>query len=214
MPETIDKRPSLRALFWELVNKVWPSSPLPQDLALEDYLVRVLERHWKLDSESLLHEPLMKKLQECCNEREVNLFEIRRIGDAALFVAGFFGPHAQRKSVVGIRHYLNVGEAAYEILLLHFERGKDSVVFEKMSEDLAPFAAILEDIRQECEKNLEALNPLLIRAMPDPSQTPMEDILRKWDEYVRTHDERTKAWLENRGIRIDRSWFDAMKQKM
>jgi len=200
----IDTATKLKAFFWECVNRIWSKNRLPEDLQTEQYLVMVLERFFRQDEARILEEPLLKKLYECSLRDTRDQFaEIRHIGDAALFIAGFFGERA-RRSLVGIQHYRRVGECAYEMLCVRFdEHNACSLTHQKLSEDLTPFIRILEDIQNEYTQTLDAQNPMIVHEKPDPSQASMGDIMRTWERYLVTHDAKSRAWLEERGVMVN-----------
>lgn len=200
----IDTAMKLKAFFWECINRIWSRNRLPEDLQTEEYLVMVLERFFRQDEAKILEEPLLKKLCECSLRDTRDQFtQIRHIGDAALFIAGFFGERA-RRSLVGIQHYRRVGECAYEMLCMRFdEYNTYSLTYRKLSEDIAPFACVLEEMQKECIRALDAHNPMIVRGKPDAAKTSMTEIMRTWERYLSTHDAESRAWLENHGVPVN-----------
>src|SRR5512138_1397466 len=83
---------------------------------------------------------LLRALQADRRERAASL---RRLGDTALFVSGFFGDSLAR-SLVDVEYYIAMGEQAYGALA-ETERGLDSL-FEELSWRFGDFVDLFAEI--------------------------------------------------------------------
>lgn len=110
--------------------------------------------------------------------------QLRRMGDVALFIAGFFGDSLARRSV-DIDYYSRMGEAAYSSLLNSPASRRDEIladVYCELSEKFLQFVDALADVAQEARVFDE------------------RDILRLYDVWVRTGSERAAEILQRLGI--------------
>jgi hypothetical protein len=74
----------------------------------------------------------------------------RRLGDVALMVAGFFGPHIQRsRSVVGIDYYVDMGRTAYEAAGNYAARSGFSQMLGDISAKFEPLVEVLTRMAEQ-----------------------------------------------------------------
>lgn len=110
--------------------------------------------------------------------------QLRRLGDVALFISGFFGDSLARRSV-DVDYYTRMGEAAYATLLHSPASKRDELladVYGELSEKFLTFVDALADIAQESRVFDE------------------RDILRLYELWVRTGSERAARLLQDLGI--------------
>ncbi|HEX6930479.1 MAG TPA: hypothetical protein VF267_14585 [Gammaproteobacteria bacterium] len=110
--------------------------------------------------------------------------QLRRLGDVALFISGFFGESLERRPV-DIDYYSRMGEAAYSTLLHSPASRRDEAladVYSELSENFLTFVDALADIAQEARVFNE------------------RDILRLYDVWLRTGSERAAEILQRLGI--------------
>ena len=79
---------------------------------------------------------------------------LRHLGDVALVVAGFFGPHIEReRSVVGVGYYIDMGTAAYDTASTLAHKGA--------------FGSMLRELAQKFRRLVEVLTRIAERiALP------------------------------------------------
>lgn len=114
-------------------------------------------------------------------ERNLHL---RRLGDVALFISGFFGESLARRAV-DLDYYMRMGEAAYSTLLNSPASRRDELladVYGELSEKFLKFVDALADVSQEARVFDE------------------RDILRLYDVWVKTGSERAAEILQRLGI--------------
>jgi len=115
-PLVVDQSP--REFFREAVSSALSSRQLRIQGETEFYLVNLLASHLELrgqvpGAEGFADEPLALILARALEgDRERRFQEMRRLGDTALFVSGFFSDHLAR-TPVGARYYAAMGEQAY-----------------------------------------------------------------------------------------------------
>lgn len=110
--------------------------------------------------------------------------QLRRLGDVALFISGFFGDSLSRRAV-DIDYYLRMGETAYATLLHSPASRRDELladVYEELSEKFLRFVDAFADVAQEARVFDE------------------RDILRLYEIWVRTRSERAAEILQRLGI--------------
>lgn len=114
-------------------------------------------------------------------ERNLHL---RRLGDVALFISGFFGESLARRAV-DVDYYMHMGEAAYSTLLNSPASRRDELladVYGELSVKFLKFVDALADVSQEARVFDE------------------RDILRLYDVWVKTGSERAAEILQRLGI--------------
>lgn len=151
------------------------------------YLVDLLVRH--IDSESFftktedgrLERPVLAKLYEeyvtCGEDRRRHI--LRRLGDICLMISGFFSDSLKRK-VVDLDYYLGVGGSAY-LQLSHAEPAQ-SIVYRDLSTRFREFSSALGEISERAGLQSNS------------------DLLRLYERWLYTGDERLKNLLSENGI--------------
>src|SRR5512138_1822748 len=86
---------------------------------------------------------LLRALQA---DRRVRARELRRLGDTALFVSGFFGDSLAR-SLVDVDYYIAMGERAYGTLA-DTERGPAVEPFAELSDHFGDFVDLFAEIAE------------------------------------------------------------------
>jgi hypothetical protein len=181
---------NVREYFHELLTEAIRRQRLDVESGTEAYLVNLLTDF--LSSDQLFireadghvgQEPLAFMLKRAIEApRQQRAVHLRRMGDTALYVSGFFADSLERK-LVDVDYYAAMGGRAYDALsgLSHRQKGA-SVVFSELS---AKFLRIVD-----------LLNEISERA----TITSNAGILRLYERYVRTGSERLRTLLEDRGV--------------
>lgn len=125
---------------------------------------------------------------ESTNPGERN-YALQRIGDVSLFVAGFLGDSLARRPV-DVDYYVYMGGAAYGTLSEHVRGSRRAQVFRVVFAELAAkfqdFVDVLADIREG-------------------ANTSHADILRLYENWLRTGSKRAARALRSLGIEPNRS---------
>ena len=121
---------------------------------------------------------LLRALQ---SDRRTRAASLRRLGDTALFVSGFFGDSLARTHV-DVGYYISMGERAYGTLA-ETERGLDDLFGELASRfgqfvDLFAEIAELSDLRSN------------------------RGLIRLYERFLQTRDERVAQRLRDRGVAL------------
>lgn len=108
--------------------------------------------------------------------------DLREIGDATLFLVGFFGDSLARR-FVDVGYYVTIGGYAYR-RLAELDSDAFSDVFGELSEKFVPVVDVLSDISD--------------RAIPVTNQ----HVLRLYERWLRTGSRRDLARLADRGLSV------------
>lgn len=142
---------SSRDFFSELVTEACESRSLTTFPQATDYLVDLMlfymdtknlydeENTNGKKSRSTLAEMLLKAGNAQRNEK-IEL--LKKLGDSALYISGFFGPSLQRK-VVNISYYKDMGETAYGSLASCVQEDLTSRIYREFSEKFIDFVDVL-----------------------------------------------------------------------
>lgn len=188
---------SPREYFFEMVQQGIARKQFNPPEPARHYLVNLLEHY--LDARNLfddhvgengqkrpstLAETYLRAMDPTLPDRTEVL---RRLGDKALYVSGFFGDSLNR-SLVDIDYYAGVGGAAYGNLAEIVVEGEVSNVYRVFSSHFLDFVDVLTYISQKSFIQSD------------------EGILRLYDRYLKTGSEMARQRLVEMGvIPLDRS---------
>lgn len=102
---------------------------------------------------------------------------LQRLGDVALFVAGFFAGSFKRR-LVGIEYFMRMGGSAYRCLA----DSRDRPVFDELSEKFVPLVDVLNEVSEMC---------------PAVREQKLIDTYERW---LATGSERCATLLRQQGI--------------
>jgi hypothetical protein len=125
-------------------------------------------------------EPLGVKLLRAVNSGGTSQrLGLKQVGDASLFISGFFSD-SLRRSLVDVDYYVSLGGYAYRSLA----ENEDTLspIFEELSEKFASFVDVLSDVSARTSLTNDA------------------DLLRLYDRWVRCGSRRSGNLLAERGI--------------
>jgi hypothetical protein len=175
--------------FREVVADALSHRRLEVQQVTEFYLVNLLagflarERLFVEEADGTVREEplaliLLRALQA---DRRTRVASLRRLGDTALFVSGFFGDSLARTHV-DVGYYIAMGERAYEALA-ETERGLDDLYGELAARfpdfvDLFAEIAELSDLRSN------------------------RGLVRLYERFLQTRDERVAQRLRDRGVAL------------
>jgi len=176
----------VREFFHETVETVRRRQKLDVRPETEAYLVNLLVEYAlvaepQADAGRVTGEPLafmlMKALEAPPPERARQL---RRMGDTALYVSGFFSDSLQRQ-LVDVDYYASMGGRAYDALGELHHDGRQGT-FRELA---LKFLRVVDLFSEISERTLCTSNA---------------GLLRLYERYVRTGSSRLRALLEERGV--------------
>jgi hypothetical protein len=177
--------------FRERVSDVLAQRRLHVQPETEFYLVDVLARfleserlHVEQPDGSAREEPLAVILLRALESTgEARFRELRRLGDTALFVSGFFGDSLAR-SAVDVDYYIAMGGQAYAAVG-EGERGRAlAALYAELSDRFALFV--------DCYAEIAELSDLRSN----------RGLVRLYERYLRTRSERVAKLLRERGVAL------------
>ncbi len=154
MPREILVGKTAQEWFREMVTDALSHRRLKIQEVTEFYLVNLLagflekERLFVEDADGTVRaEPLaLILLRALHSDRRARVRELRRLGDTALFVSGFFGDSLAR-SLVDVDYYIAMGERAYGTLA-DSERGPGAEPFGELSDRFGDFVDLFAEIAE------------------------------------------------------------------
>ena len=182
---------SAQEWFREMVSDVLTHRKLKVQEVTEFYLVNLLtsflekERLFVETAEGTVEaEPLaLILLRALETDRRTRTAHLRRLGDTALFVSGFFGDSLAR-SVVDVDYYIAMGERAYGTLA-DTER-----------------AAGLEELYGELSGRFEQFVDLFAEISELSQLRSNRGLLRLYERFLLTRSERVAQLLRERGVAL------------
>lgn len=183
---TIDTSGDLRGWFRARLLEALERRRLPASQTAQVYLVELLHG-FAVDPETAdLARPLALQLAEAVEATGIErIRRLRVLGDTALYLAGFFADHLQRRGV-SRSYFMSMGERAYSSagalsVYLPSEAAR-SPVYSELAEEFEGFVQTLDDVREST-----AL------------RTP-QDIVKLYDRWRRTRSPRLAERLREEGV--------------
>lgn len=126
------------------------------------------------------NEPLgIKLLRALHSNGSLQRVGLRQVGDASLFISGFFSD-SLRRSLVDVDYYVSLGGYAYRSLVTTEETL--SPIFAELSDKFVAFVDVLSDVSARTSLTNDA------------------DLLRLYEKWMRTGSRRNGNLLAERGI--------------
>ena len=182
----------LHAFFHEEVVQARQQVGVRMHEAAEFYLVHLLVEFSHRDDVADMYrdEPLVvlhRRAAAAPLATQLTLF--KQLGDYALYVAGFFAEFIE-KSLVHMDYYLAMGVAAYNNLAQLSVAARKPQALTQLYGQLAagfmPFVAVLTQVSHRArQRNSSDI-----------------DLLKLYDRYVRTQNDRARQMLEGRGLLV------------
>lgn len=189
---TVELLLSPNGFFQELVQKGLSQRKIQTFPLVESYLVNLLNHY--LDARNLFesqyaNEAGQKNPQTLAEmfltaqnaEASVKTEMLRKLGDKALYISGFFGDSLQRK-IVDVDYYADIGGAAYASLAHCTREDTMAKVYSTFSHRFLDFVDVLTYISHHSFVKSD------------------ESILRLYDRYMRTGSELAREKLEEMGV--------------
>ena len=189
MSETILTGKSAHEWFREMVGDALAQRQLRVQEVTEFYLVNLLagflekERLFVEEPDgTVTAEPLaLILLRALASERRARAAQLKRLGDTALFVSGFFGDSLAR-SRVDVDYYIAMGERAYGALA-ESERGLDAL-YEELSGRFGDFVDLFAEIAELSDLRSN------------------RGLVRLYERFLATRSERVAKILRDRGVAL------------
>ena len=184
---------NLREFFRDSVDVAMDSQGVRVDPHAAHYVVNLLtlfsrsEDLYENDGESYGIKPLALMLADAAEASSVTErnFSLQRIGDVALFIAGFFADCLAHRSV-DLDYYINMGGTAYESLSIEIRgttRGRAlAAVYEELAHKFQTIVDVLNEVRDSARQSSDI------------------DLLRTYEVWVRTGSKRAAALLRQHGV--------------
>ncbi len=184
----------LRDWFRSSVHEAMVRNSVEATESTGDYVVNVLTEYSRSENlyrmteeEGRSHQPLAMIYRDAVesSSEEVRRRNLQRLGDLALFVAGFFAESLQRK-LVDVDYYAGMGGAAYSSLAeappRSFEMLESNAVFGELAEKFTDFLDVLAEVAETARGNSE------------------QNVMRLYELWLRTGSPRARRKLEEMGI--------------
>jgi hypothetical protein len=183
MAERLVHRESPTEYFKELVESALVRQRVPSSEDATFYLVSLLAGYVSPPREAAdaLDEPLAFRLARALQRGGREQREgLRQIGDASLFLSGFFADSLARK-LVDIDYYISLGAYAYGSL---------------SRRDAEAYAAVFGELAEKFSSYVDVLAEVSDRT----SLTSSSELLRLYEKWLRTRSRRSGDLLVERGI--------------
>lgn len=176
--------------FHELVTGALERQHIRAQPEVEFYLVNLLnqfmttDRLFRRDAEGApREEPLVLQLKEAIETPQVPAQRalFRRIGDVSLYTAGFFQESLNRK-LVDVDYYIEMGGTAYQQVAARADETHLRGLYQELAQRFAALVDVLAEISDLTTPRTE------------------RDLLRLYDNWVRTGSERAAKALQDAGI--------------
>jgi len=178
-----------RTLIREALDHQKRKHPISAPEAVEYYLVNLLhgclstEAVYRTPTEGFKEEPLALIFLQASQARtETRVQLLRRLGDFALFISGFF-PASLTRHLVDVDYYIQMGETAYGSLSQILAQ---RVALREIFTELASRFIVYVDILSEVSEKSRVQNHT--------------NLLRLYEQWLKTGSERTAKLLSEAGI--------------
>ena len=189
----IVKDTSVSLHFKELIDKVAKKQNLELKDLTEFYIIDLLSRFllssnlFKNENKKSIEEPLAiqlyKALEEKSTEQKISI--LKKMGDFALYISGFFSEHLGKK-LVDLDYYINMGEGAYGAVS-ELSKGK-------------PHRDVIVDVFHELSIKFKGIVDLLAEVSELSAISSDSDLLRVYEKWIKTKSPRLKKKLIEKGM--------------
>jgi hypothetical protein len=162
---------SVESFFHEVLTEALDREGVEASEPTEFYLVGLLGEYAKA---RIPDEPLSLRLAGTSTNAGERVRALKEVGDTSLYVTGFFADSLQRK-LVGIKYYVDLGQAAYRELAQRLTTSTVREVYEELAGKFPRFVDVLSEIRRH-------------------TTFLGQDVVRLYEEWLRTRSD----WVENR----------------
>jgi hypothetical protein len=171
---------SVEAYFQEVLSGAMERRGMEASEPTEFYLVGLLGEYARA---RLPDEPLSLRLAGTAGaEPGERVRALKEVGDTSLYLTGFFADSLQRK-LVGVEYYMDLGRAAYLELAARLGSSTVAEVYAELSGKFPRFVEVLTEVRRHVS-------------------FAGQDVLRLYDEWVRTRSEWVEKRLRSLGVLV------------
>jgi len=181
MADALLRRESPVEYFKELVEAALDHQHLTAGELTAYYVVQMLTGYLQRPANDEADGPLGIRLAQALEAGGASQRQsLRQIGDASLFMSGFFADSLRRK-LVDVDYYMQIGGVAYHVLS-HREADTLSSVFAELAAKFGGFVDVLAEVseRSACSSNM--------------------DLLRLYERWLKTGSVRSGQLLVERGV--------------
>lgn len=201
---TLNVIENTRSYFFASLQRALFARQIETLPTVEMYLVDILEKYMLTDN--LFDESTSsgKKTRETLAEMMLRASAagprkrtelLRKLGDSALYISGFFGPSLQRK-IVDIDYYINMGTTAYGVLAKEIEEDTFSKAYNEIAYKFTDFVDVFTLMSQNhCKPN------------------GAEDVFRQIEVFSKTGSNLILEQLSEKGIFPDASQIKKCKNQ-
>ena len=169
-------------LFYERVKGICQKRHINLDHETEYYVVFLLASVKSLRGDRVVMQDLGDMFREARKGTTVShAIKLQTIGDSGLMIAGFWADFTQGRHLLGVDHYISVGENAYSVL-------DGSQMLQ------GPFDSLAREFRR--------IVGLLNEVSENFSLTSMQNVLNLYERWQHTHDPRLAQVLKEQGIDV------------
>lgn len=183
----------LKEFFRDRVQRAIASQAIQASELSEFYLVNLLEEFRRAEklfteqgterSEKTLALLLLEAME---GDTATRTRCLKELGDTALYVAGFFADNINRRRLVDQGYYVSMGGSAYGSLAAILSREKTfAELFGELSEKFSAFVDVIAAVSPWSEATTDA------------------NLIRLYEKWLSTGDERIEELLRRQGIRLD-----------
>jgi hypothetical protein len=177
---------SMVGFFHKEIESAVESQGVKLSAHTKSYVVNLLSQYSQASAMHTKEDDTLAMLylrsQQVAPEERVRM--LRRLGDLALCVSGWFADSLNRK-VVDVDYYISMGGGAYGTLASIFEQKRDATVFVELYDELA----------RKFPKVVEVLNEV-----SEGTGSRDASMLRLYDRWMKTGSDRMHRILCERGI--------------
>jgi hypothetical protein len=151
---------NVQLFFQERVSKALENQHVEHSEQAEGYLVKLLSDFSSAEPLTqgaegrAVHAPLALQLADALEQKtpEEKFSHLRKMGDVALYVAGFFSDYITRRAV-DFDYYVSMGSSAYSsassVIQRRALRAEVAALFRELSEKFTKFVDVLAEISEE-----------------------------------------------------------------
>lgn len=178
----IELSADLEMFFKERLTSCLEEHSVRLQTETEFYLVDLMVRYAKAGTREALQQTFVERMLSASEARgKAQLAQFRALGDAALYVSGFFADSLKRRGVK--RSYVvTVGHRAYNTAGSLAPRSRRAATYLELADAFGALADALDDLRESTTL-----------------RTP-QDIVRLYDRWRETHNPKLAARLKEEGV--------------
>ena len=181
MADALFRSESPTEFFRELVETAMQNQRVSAHELTSFYVVNLLTGFVHSDTRQADDQPLGTRLARALQTAGIAQRDgLRRVGDQSLFISGFFSDSLNR-SLVDVDYYIQLGEHAYGSLARQAD-GTFGDVFDELAAKFPAFVDVLGEVSERT------------------AMTSNGDLLRLYEQWLRTRSRRSGDLLAARGI--------------